>query len=507
MNKLPLLANVDYVLRTHAREICSKLGVAESEIISKLDETFDDTVQVKCKRQELLAPLNAKTNIKILKILYPNDKSVFSKVAKPTRVNTAALYDEYLKHDIRSIEPKHLNAIIDHFLAVPFKRPASMLSQFENPPDTTLRGYSKQQDFRNNALRKIEKLFSDLRLEGLPISIAEQNKLLYYKFFRDDAKIMTRVSNAFESLGKELKPPNNEFTMSFYKRLQMTDTKSLNNLLRISVMQDKRDIFDDIMKTILPNRDTYNILLDVAIQRNHLSVFHQLIERIDVCWDMTIANKIIKGYVHFKDYDGAHRVLNQLVKNDDIFYQQLCIEDRDIYERYLHYYDELNKIVSIPSLQLNPNISSFEPMIKDAVEQENFRSVLKFCDDMKKFNLPIPTKIFKEIFKGKWSITQTIELIGMLIEQFEATSILDNDVNRNINSYRGELVKLSDKLMILILQQFISSSIYNKFIQVQNRTFKLKNSNPKQDLYIINDIRYIRYMFLKKLYTDSLISS
>lgn len=507
---LPLLENVHNALEVHGKLLQKILG--KPPFLNQLDRLIlADKHTVNQARINLLKPYNAKTPINLLKALYPKPHNTFQNRPKQG-FNYNTVFEEYKKVNLTSIEPSHLNYLIDNFLRYPkFKRPVKILNSRDKPSQTIVHGYMALWKIRHHYIQQINRLFGDLKAHNLPISTDEQNQFLKYIFFKDRYDIDERVDRALEL--KQLKRyQQTSFTFDFYKKLRLEDTSSLNNLLQLSLMHNNREIFDDILTRITYDRNTYKLLLDAySGQFKDESKFFLLVQEIDIPMDITVVNCIMRGYVELGKAEEAMGFIKDMVPlkvdtpNKSV-YQYLTTKDKQMYSKYLSYYDFLSKYASLPSIQLSPNIETFTPLLRYYSDVRDFGMLQEMVGIIDKFDLPLTTKSFEIIFE-KLDPQQTIVMLPRLLHEFKDNYSLDFDFKTTVpaeTSY-GQLVKLPDLLVGKIVG---NAEKLNPQVRKLHETFEndvkfIRRNTSHKDLYTINQVTHLKYEFLQYIHSLS----
>lgn len=508
-------------------------------IFHTLNTKFNDPDGIRHSRSQKLLSYNSKTPTNILKALYPPNHSLFmntKRIHSNTFDKTQRIFQQYQKvNNITMIQPNHLNDLIDQFLDIlMFKRPLALLSGMGKPPTITIHGYITLERKRLNLLYQINQIFHDLKVANLPISIKEQNIYLCMNFFRDAPDIQQSVEHAFKTMGKHLQPIERpKFSKDFLKKITRSDPDTLNTLLEISIMNQDPQVFNMLVSTIednhSTNRNTLKILcngytkgrlqnktrFDELVQKIYLNHLNQL--------DITLINEIIKGSIRFDDIHQAQLILNDLINQPNIHqygnehscYRGLNTHQKITYDKYLYYYDEISKVVDMSPIMMIPNIDTFTPFLKYYSEKHQFSKVVEIIDHIELMNLPLTTKSFKICFDTKLEPIERTKLLNKLLVHFNANYNLDYDTTKKPStappsppshqpSSDGQYLKLSDDLLFKIVTGFNDPLVHQQYEELKMIIKSFRKGASSKDVYMINQITYMKYGFLKHIYTISL---
>ncbi|WEJ96622.1 hypothetical protein PSN45_004163 [Yamadazyma tenuis] len=483
------------------------LGVPKHRIFTTL--TAQDTSNIPAVRKDILSKYTAKTSPSLLRFLYPKKRSSFMNTPSDG-FDLRAVFQEYCNTEVTAIEPHHLNDLISKFLDYPyFKRPVKLLSGSSIPTLATMHAYSRSRSVRSQYTSMLQKLFADLKQNGLPVSVAEQNKFLYYMFFKDRHDIDDRVQQAFKRKGLE-KFKENEFTFSFYKQLAVDDIDSLNNLLVISVMHSNKQVFDDILGRVTPNRKTYMTMLDgYSGPFRNPDEFYAVVRSIDVTMDITLLNKILSGLVRFGNISEAELLLSSIPEQPqtDILYWGLTPGTKVEYDQYLQCYDKLSKITTMPPLLITPNLSTFMPFLEHYSWMRNTPKLFETIDTIRRFGLPLTTRVFTILFENLGP-QESIHALYLLKTEFEKSYALDYDLNtfEKPVSHGSQFLKLSDHLLKVVSKAVSANNtdLEKLYTDLREDIMSIRHPSNYTDLFTVNQVTHLKYSFLQRLYTMSL---
>lgn len=500
-----LINNVQQAVQANISKVLKALGVPSDLVYKKLDPLDFEQYQIKHKRAQLLHQYTASTPLSFLKALYARSHSLPGNTVRQG-VSLRRLFREYREAKIHNIESEHLDDFIETMLDnSKFLRPLRLSTNTEDER-LLVHGYFRLKKLRQMYLNQLNELFTDLKAHELPISTKEQNKLIYYTFFRDKKDISDGLEKVLEKWGRPQRHVN-DFTLDHYRGLELKHTESFNNILRICLMQQNHKIFQEVSKEIVPDRETFKIWLeaysDVFKDKGQ---FESVIPKIDVTMDITLLNLVMKGYVLFGEIDRAEEILEtiELSPVTDPLYHYLSFENKKKYDKYLKYYDNLSKFIEMDPIKIIPNIETFTPFIRYYTEvQPNKNRVFSILHNMESINLPLNTKIF-EILVGKFDPYSSIEILNILLQLFEKLYSNDADLARHnkVLEHDGQLIKLRDSVVFKLSKSLspLDKRITELAGDLKSTIRDIRRNNEYNDLFIKNEIVYRKLCYLREIY-------
>lgn len=176
-----LIPNVQHAVRSNITRLLKVLGVRSDLVYKKLNPLDFEHYLIQQKRAERLRQYNGNTPLSFMKALYQRSHSMPGNTSR-MGISLKRLFQEYEQITIRNIEPEHLEDFIETMLDNrKFIRPLR-LSIITDDPRVLVHGYFRLKKIRQSYLKQINQLFNDLKSYKLPLSIKEQNKLIFTPF-------------------------------------------------------------------------------------------------------------------------------------------------------------------------------------------------------------------------------------------------------------------------------------------------------------------------------------
>lgn len=418
---------------------------AKEEIWHKLMSIDKTSAEILSKRHDLLTLKNHQYRApqvpynNFLKALYPHrnrgslsllspeeDTSNFGGNAiKYELVNHNLVYRYYceLPHPATSyMKPNHLDDFLSRFLyRRDFIKPNSFSSSYARSASVMYRTYNEMLEQRAEHVAMCTKILNDMKESELPLSIQEQNQLIFMSFFKDRADIIEKFENAVKQLAETGDqnsyplPDDNKFDWNIYQLIkhQLKDetTKlnidTYNTLLFIAMRHNRLDVVTDILQDLglkdilnhekhimnetdtIPNRETLEHLLDyfssqackeMSENQNSLLAFSKtvsyLADSTHITLDVKTINKVIKGLTNMKNIEEAELLVSKLFidplfedtektllekSNPELdIYKALTSDDKQLYKKLLRLYDALKEILS--SQNINDDLDPYKLM-------------------------------------------------------------------------------------------------------------------------------------------------
>lgn len=344
-------------------------------------------------------------------------------------------------------------------------------------------------------------------------------------------KILQTVNNLHYDVGLIKQYP--KFDWEIYQQLKNSlpvGIDTYNVFLFHAIRHNCQQIIADILKQISlhkitdnsaqtkvlkPNSKTIRILLQYYSsshflkQSNSLVPFTECIEYIlnsDILIDIKLMNLIINGLVSVDQIKLAESMLSafQVQKEDDselLMSKQLTPEDKFIYNKLFSVFEKIKAITSDETnFEIIPTENTFLPLISYYCNNRDIDKVKVIFNIMQKsYKLPITTRtyklIFQSIIENPCKLEEVIQIVSEMlsmhdftynitqdnmIKNFKGTltpslrSFIDNHLitpeSINLPKDRGNFIKLSDDLILMIYDTLIASA---KAEQPQLNTSKL----------------------------------
>ncbi|PVH20943.1 hypothetical protein CXQ85_004459 [Candidozyma haemuli] len=414
--------------------------------------------------------------VAFLQTLYPYKQSLARLEAPESPralVNHSALYRQYMElpsPGVGHMEPEDFECFMREILKRrDFVKPSFVASSGSGyySPSSILRGYKEQMEQREAHVKMCWKVIGDLKEAGIPISVEEQNQLIYLGFFRDRKDVLDEVEaaqrkksyldtaigeSAGEKKGGDLSPKL--FTWEAYKSLkeslpQPIPLSSINVLLLTAFRNENKQAVEDVKELlnldkkhsgkIDPDRETFQRLIygyadygdtDTALEYSAL-----LADQFPEFLDVENLNCIVYALVKAGAPESAEKVVQAVVsvldrplEAEEGYIKRLTPEDKKLYAL------AVEEAVQKGTHKIFPTEITFLPLLdyysSSGTDFSTIRSLLQVMEH--KCHLPLSTRVFLKVFESFQHGTHTLEdakdTIAMVIGLHDAYHEISTDL-------------------------------------------------------------------------------
>ncbi|ODV76902.1 uncharacterized protein CANTADRAFT_27640 [Suhomyces tanzawaensis NRRL Y-17324] len=387
-----------------------------------------------------------------------------SPFAQMTASDFEAFLDKFLHHKSNFVRP---NIISESGIA---GRPARIVSNaFEAM-------VSKRADY----VKMVSRILNDMRANEIPLTLREQNQLIFLSFYKDKPEILTAIDEAMVPLSIDEVLSFHDAKLSAYAvfdwdvylliklSFKFLPVDTYNILLFHAIRHDRPEIVADILKdlnlahlsdptlertTPVFNSTTLRYLIDYFSAQKSPTALARSIDEVVNCnfpVDITLVNSIIKGLCNCNSPELAESLVNQLFidgkasstpeDEESVLYKLLTPEDRHVYNAMVRILENIGPITgeSIPQYSLIPTEGSFRPIIRAICSPDSgqtYHKLLTLIDHMEHAHkLPITTRTVRSIMdkftndtSNQWTLQNLIEITSKIISVHDYTYNITRD--------------------------------------------------------------------------------
>lgn len=435
-----------------------------------------------------------------------------------TQINHNTLFKSYCElPGVACIKHTDLEEFMSNMLyRRDFVKPAQLsLSSIDHlKPLAILRAYESGIELRKKHLSMCWKVFEDLKKAGIPLSLHEQNNLIFMNFYVDRKDIRDKVEIALDSIHKNhpdyqhfhalVKEQTTKFNMHTYKQLREQFEEllidSFNILLFTALRHELLVAVEDLQSLIsllkiIPNGKTFRILLDHHGMHGDVEGFVSVLEQISaIDIDIKLVNSIVNGVVGLGHPEMAEMIIQSLMdreadelESNELFLKLLTFQDQLEYARRMLAYESMEQK---ELMKLHATEDTILPLLRfycsngNSTSFETINRLLFYMETV--FALPITTRVFSFIFEtfttSNYALEDLIQVTGKLLSLHDSYYAMSDDIRlkdkvgriempknlvdmitdvmipapSDVPSNQGTFIKLLDTLVRLIYDAFIA---------------------------------------------------
>lgn len=415
------------------------------------------------------------------------------------------------------------------------------------PPRLLVSMFNDMMTKRKEYVKMVTLIVQDMKQSGYEISVQNQSLLIYISFYKDVPEISERIEQISKNLESQYGYPVSieqfpTFDWDIYTHLKSSlpfHIDIYNVLLFHATRHGSEDVIDDVLKNInigsnddlllKPNSETMRILLEYYSSAGLLDPFTNSIDYLinsNILIDIKLINLIIKGLVAAKRTQLAESMLSgfHIQETDDselLMSKQLSPEDKFAHDKLLQIFKQIQNVTKDDStFEIIPTENTFIPLISHYCELGRIDKVKIILNIMQSsYKLPITTRIYRDIFQGimesPCALRDLVEIVSEMLSTHDYTynltqdntikdfrgqltpelrSFIDNHLitpdEINIPKDRGNFIKFSDDLMLMIYNTFIAVA---EAEQEQQLLVALKEHKEESRALLYNARRSTRF--------------
>ncbi|CAK7909455.1 hypothetical protein CAAN1_24S01222 [[Candida] anglica] len=447
--------------------------------------------------------------LRFLKYLYPQDPwngiqpvsktsklSFNDQIRKYSKINHQALYTAYqaLPHPPPMyIKPKDLVALLDVFLdRRDFINANPLLNAHSKAPlNAVYDAYKMALGKRKHHLGQCNRIMSDMRQCGMPISSRQRSKLIKMTFFKDKPSILAQIEAYVQTLpfnqqerardsvgnspgGYHTTRLGNTFNWEVYRQILSSgsdnvETRTYNSLLFAAIRHDSERVIQDIYTSgfsqetfYKPNRKTVGLFLGYFAQTHSLVQFKKLldymVDRKDLVPDTHTIDAVMSGLLNLGLEQEAEQLFHSCylegdsgnvyldAKYSDL--KQLSSEDCFVYRDKLKRFDSLIRILEESRQADEHDTDGVKANILSIIQRRETKKELETYQ----FKL-LPTEttfhLFIEYYSKKGEINKCLNLIELMESKFglPVTTRIYKHLFANDSNTLDDLVQLTMRFL------------------------------------------------------------
>lgn len=497
--------------------------------------------------KENIQSANPSAYASFINALYPT-RRLLSRLEAPKSkkalVNHTTLLKQYAElpsPGVAHMEPADFEAFMKELLRRrDFVKPGLLASLVQKYylPLLMLRSYRNQLEQRDAHVKMCWKVIEDVKKAGIPLLVEEQDKLIYYSFFRDRKDILQEIQQAHSQALAKLEPEAARKYAKFrvnppslnwavFKRLReqlpaKLPLSTVNVLLFSALRNNSFDVVNALksminlngehLERIEPDSETFLTLIYGYTDHGDLNAAFEYASFLVNYWpqhvDIKTVNAIIAALVKSGNATDAAKIVRAVVSGiqrpldrHESYLKRLTPQDDEMYAAALMVSSKngIHKVY--------PTENTFLPLLDHYCSKKiPYPKVSKLLGTMENVcHLPLTTRVFVKIFESfksdNYSFKNAQDLLAKVISLHDAYNSTSSDLRlkdkigrlhmhpeveswlqlavlsekANLPVEQGAFLKLLDRLVL---------AIYDAFVEVaENHDIKGQIASHKNTLF------------------------